>query len=177
MTCPAVPILSNESAQRNDAGHIIDEMSSKNTRPFCNLRLRASTLQANAKKPFIVPNIKPTTGLAAAILKLQWPPPVVGLTQHILALFIYLRTGSGISTFCHVYVLRYCVSHLYIRIHLTLGINETLDSEFNIRWFRTQSTKGHSSCAINWLTRRHFQREVSLKWKKCNILELFNIVP
>ena len=34
----------------------------KTTRPFWNLRFRVSTIQANANKPFMVSNMKPTTG-------------------------------------------------------------------------------------------------------------------
>ena len=43
-------VFSHESAQRNDAGHVIDENVFKTTRPFCYQWFRVSTRQANATK-------------------------------------------------------------------------------------------------------------------------------
>ena len=55
-------VLSHERAQRNDAGHLIDENVFKTTRSFRYQWFRVSTLQANANKPFIWSNMKRTTG-------------------------------------------------------------------------------------------------------------------
>ena len=43
-------VFSHESAQRNDAGHLIDENVFKTTRSFRYQWIRASSLQANATK-------------------------------------------------------------------------------------------------------------------------------
>ena len=43
-------VFSHESAQRNDAGHLIDKNVFKTTRSFCYQWFRVSTLQANATK-------------------------------------------------------------------------------------------------------------------------------
>ena len=55
-------VFSHESAQRNDAGHLMDENVFKTTRSLCYLRFRVTTLQTNANKPFIVSNMERTTG-------------------------------------------------------------------------------------------------------------------
>ena len=41
-------VFSHESAQRNDAGHLIDKNVFKTTQSFCYQWFRVSTLQANA---------------------------------------------------------------------------------------------------------------------------------
>ena len=43
-------VFSHESAQRNDAGHLIDKNVFKTTRSFCYQWFHVSTLQANATK-------------------------------------------------------------------------------------------------------------------------------
>ena len=43
-------VFSHESAQRNDAGHLIDKNVFKTTRSFCYQWFRVSTLQANSTK-------------------------------------------------------------------------------------------------------------------------------
>ena len=55
-------VFSHESAQRNDAGHLIDENVFKTTRSFRYQWFRVSTLQANTSKPFILSDMKHTTG-------------------------------------------------------------------------------------------------------------------
>ena len=55
-------VFSHESAQRNDAGHLIDKTVFKTTRSFPYRWIRVSTLQANANKPFKLSNMKRTTG-------------------------------------------------------------------------------------------------------------------
>ena len=71
-------VFSHESAQRNDAGHLIDKNVFKTTRSFCYQWFHVSTLQANANRPFILSSMKRTTGgghLENAFSR--WPPPVV----------------------------------------------------------------------------------------------------
>ena len=68
-------VFSHESAQRNDAGHLIDKNVFKTTRSFCYQWFRVSTLQANANRPFILSSMKRTTGgghLENAFSR--WPP-------------------------------------------------------------------------------------------------------
>ena len=55
-------VFSHESAQRNDAGHLIDKNVFKTTRSFCYQWFHVSTLQANANRPFILSSMKRTTG-------------------------------------------------------------------------------------------------------------------
>ena len=71
-------VFSHESAQRNDAGHLIDKNVFKTIRSFCYQWFHVSTLQANANRPFILSSMKRTTGgghLENAFSR--WPPPVV----------------------------------------------------------------------------------------------------
>ena len=74
-------VSSHESAQCNDAGHLINENVFKTTWSLCYLRFRVTTLQANANKPFIVSSMKRTTGGGHLEITIsRWPPPVVRFT-------------------------------------------------------------------------------------------------
>ena len=55
-------VISHESAQRNDAGHLTDKNVFKTTRSFPSRWFRVSTPQANANKPLKLSNMKRTAG-------------------------------------------------------------------------------------------------------------------
>ena len=55
-------VFAHKSDQRNDAGHLIDKNVFKTSRSFRYQWFRVSTIQANANRPFILSNMKRTTG-------------------------------------------------------------------------------------------------------------------
>ena len=90
-------VFSHESAQRNDAGHLIDKNVFKTTRSFCYQWFHVSTLQANANRPFILSSMKRTTGgghLEKCIFKMAAASSALHAWQYEWSISICLKSGN-----------------------------------------------------------------------------------
>ena len=91
-------VFSHESAQRNDAGHLIYKNVFKTTRSFCYQWFHVSTLQANANRPFILSSMKRTTGGGhlekILIFKMAAASSALHAWQYEWSISICLKSGN-----------------------------------------------------------------------------------